>query len=848
MRLVLLIVVAAAAVLGSVLAIPAPAPPMVEADHYEGPADFAPPLIRSPIMRAWQLDPVGKIESASGGNGIPALVRNLMALETSGAVPVCASAKYAEATRRAVAKWNTSLRTSDVVKARNILRYVPGGVFACPAAPWGGSQLANIIVLDTTRARGCAHPGAVACAVPGGIKGDPEFTYVGTTTLFFSEAALATEFTFSGSDAAANELAQRAAIIAHEIGHALGFPHVYEDFLGEPGTGRTRCPGIFPGVPASLAAIMLPGPCASADLTSYDHETYRQAYRPGKVTVPTVTNASETTLQVSWDDGDVHVAGAFLVQYRTTAADVLPERWATLKTLSARSAGESSARSAIVFKPVTERTFRIVSATDAFGLHAPRAASISGAVTWKAPAKDLKTYELNVTHGNNGDVSPEGKSSRTEGATVMITASPNSGYVVNGWSASDPSAGNARVTLPASCSGTPTPITCSVTMDGPRHVHVTFKVKPAVTPEPTVAPTTTPKPTPTPTTKPEEPQEETKQCLGHTLTVKASGVGRALGGGTYGRKVVGINEDCPTPTASPTASWNSNTHTFEGWSGACSGTTCSVTMDGPKTVTATFKERTYTFTVTATGGGSASGGGTGYKYNAKASATASWNKTSYVFRGWSGACSGTSATCSTTMTSNKSATASFAKRYCYVTARVGTGSGSVSGGGNVHCGVGSMTVTARASSGYCFSSWGGGLGGENAEQQSTCPKTASTTFTKPVTAVTAIANFKKEPVTYYTLTVTSGSGSGKYKAGTYATAMASEGRCFLGTTYTFKRWSGDSTSTSRVVRLYMSRNKAVTAVYTVGGSCQRSEESVEADDGGGPAWTEAPATEPADDP
>ena len=117
-----------------------------------------------------------------------------------------------------------------------------------------------------------------------------------------------------------------------------------------------------------------------------------------------------------------------------------------------------------------------------------------------------------------------------------------------------------------------------------------------------------------------------------------------------------------------------------------------------------------------------------------------------------------------------------------------------------------------------------------------------------MTAVTAIANFKRAPTVYYTLTVKNGSGSGRYKANTYATATASAGRCFLGRTYTFKRWSGDSTSKSRSIRIYMSRNKAVTAIYTVGPACQNAEGSEQVDDGGGPAWTEAPTTEPPDPP
>ena len=823
---------------------------------------------------------------------------------------------YKEATKDAIAAWNVVAEKDEPIFAYAGTETVSvSGVVSATTANCanydshaGGrtAGLRSVLVRQARLDEDC--PGGLdatvaGCYEPERIRGTQQGgAWVEGTYLGRGEVRLH----------AAGEGNSLAATIAHELGHALGLSHPYEaiqvgrgndagpwkvlgcpdDPGGEHGLkyqhqippfrGQTAIPNLSEPARKLLEAItkaehggamMLPSSACKGDresegrwsyrnkvaLDAYDVSAFSQVYSPAAVTfaADAVRSPVAGKVRVSWTAAHVHAEKGFEVHVKVRSlAPGIDKEWLHVASTAANDVSATFDQPAdttayrVITSATSHATYRVVSLTDAFGSREPLASAISAEVQHKK-AK-LKTYELNVTHGNNGDVSPEGKSSRTEGATVTITASPNSGYVVNGWSASDPSAGNARVTLPASCSGTPTPITCSVTMDGPRHVHVTFKVKPAVTPEPTVTPTTTPKPTPTPTPKPEEPTEETKQCLGHTLTVKASGGGRASGGGTYGRKVVGISEDCPTPTASPTASWNSNTHTFEGWSGACSGTTCSVTMDGPKSVTAHFAERTYAFTVTATGtGGSVSGGGTDYKYNAKASASASWNKTSYVFRGWSGACSGTSATCSTTMTSNKSATASFAKRYCYVTARVGTGSGSVSGGGNVHCGVGSATIKASASAGYCFDDWGGGLGqlGQNdVIVPNTCTTDASVTIPKPATAVTVIANFKKEPVTYYTLTVTGGSGSGRYKANTYATASASAGRCFLGTTYTFKRWSGDSTSTSRTVRLYMNRNKAVTAVYTVGGSCQLSEESVEGDDGGGPAWTEAPTTEPADDP
>ncbi len=70
----------------------------------------------------------------------------------------------------------------------------------------------------------------------------------------------------------------------------------------------------------------------------------------------------------------------------------------------------------------------------------------------------------------------------------------------------------------------------------------------------------------------------------------------------------------------------------------------------------------------------------------------------------------------------------------------------------------------------------------------------------------------------YTLTVVGGSGGGSSLEGTWATASAPAGKCFPGTACIFKRWTGDSTSTSRTIRLHMNGNKSVTATFTVAGN------------------------------
>ena len=80
-------------------------------------------------------------------------------------------------------------------------------------------------------------------------------------------------------------------------------------------------------------------------------------------------------------------------------------------------------------------------------------------------------------------------------------------------------------------------------------------------------------------------EEEERMVLSHTLTATAGEGGSVTPDGTTthgeGAEVALV------------ASWNDATHSFSGWGGDCEGTasTCELTMDGPKTVTAMFVER-----------------------------------------------------------------------------------------------------------------------------------------------------------------------------------------------------------------------------------------------------------------
>ena len=222
---------------------------------------------------------------------------------------------------------------------------------------------------------------------------------------------------------------------------------------------------------------------------------------------------------------------------------------------------------------------------------------------------------------------------------------------------------------------------------------------------------------------------------------------------------------------------------------------------------------TYTLTVTADTGGTPSGGGS---KTARTTATArvAWNNVQYQFTSWTGTCSRTStstssATCSVFMSANKSVHANLSKRTCTIKAVAGTG-GSVSGGGSVHCGVGSTTVRATASVGYCFTSWSTALGASTSVAgQSTCTVSSSRTATRPTTARTYTAKFT---ATNYTLTVNRGTGSGSYPARSYARISADAWICQFGTVYNFSGWTG-TTLTARTVRVYMNRDRTITANF-----------------------------------
>ena len=160
------------------------------------------------------------------------------------------------------------------------------------------------------------------------------------------------------------------------------------------------------------------------------------------------------------------------------------------------------------------------------------------------------TYTLTTSEGQNGSIDPApGAHGYNGGASVTVTATPDSGYRVASWG--------------GDCSGTAT--TCVLTMNADKTASVTF--------------------------------EFDQYTL--TTSVGANGsIDPAASTHTYstGTSV--------TVTATP-----DNRYRIASWGGDCaatpaSDTTCDLTMDGNKTASATFELDQYTLTTSVGSNGS----------------------------------------------------------------------------------------------------------------------------------------------------------------------------------------------------------------------------------------------------
>ncbi len=224
-------------------------------------------------------------------------------------------------------------------------------------------------------------------------------------------------------------------------------------------------------------------------------------------------------------------------------------------------------------------------------------------------------------------------------------------------------------------------------------------------------------------------------CGGGTLSTGVSPVGGGTVTGTGGLSCSSATctQDYNVASA-PLISLSANPapgYAFTGWSGgvcAGQGSSCSFQMTGDATAYATFAPYSYLLTVGISGSGTVSGNGIScpgtcskyFDYPTEVTLTATPG-TGYHFVGWTDACSG-AGSCTMTMNSAKSVTATFSPNTYAVGVAIAGGSGSISGSGlncpgtcQANYTYGDPSIfTATPSAGYAFDHWTGACDNQGA--------------------------------------------------------------------------------------------------------------------------------------
>ena len=198
-----------------------------------------------------------------------------------------------------------------------------------------------------------------------------------------------------------------------------------------------------------------------------------------------------------------------------------------------------------------------------------------------------------------------------------------------------------------------------------------------------------------------------------------------------------------------------NGFTFSGWAGACSGSgNCNVTLDGDKTVSATFTTtpQTRTLTVNRSGSGTIASSPAGISCGSSCKGTFTAGTTvrlaptadaGHRFNGWSDGCTGTGE-CVVTLVNDQTVSAQFVEvpgaKHLLKVAKVPNGlvtsdpNGIYCGGKEKACTalLSSVTLTAYPTPGYAVSGWVGcpGSQGPICSLTLTQPTKVKAVFTK----------------------------------------------------------------------------------------------------------------------
>ncbi|MDD7913211.1 InlB B-repeat-containing protein [Polaribacter ponticola] len=364
-----------------------------------------------------------------------------------------------------------------------------------------------------------------------------------------------------------------------------------------------------------------------------------------------------------------------------------------------------------------------------------------------------RTLTINATNGTVATNPNPTNGTYDEGTVVGLTATPAAGYQFDGWSG-DASGATASV---------------NVTMDGDKTITATFSL------------------------------------IQRTLTINATN-GTVVTNpnptnGTYDNgTVVGL-------TATPAAGYQ-----FDGWSGDASGATASVnvTMDGDKTITATFSLIQRTLTINATNGTVVTNPNptNGTYDNGTVVGLTATPAAGYQFDGWSGDASGATASVNVTMDADKTITATFSliQRTLTINATNGTVVTNPNPTNGTYDNGTVVGLTATPAAGYQFDGWSGDASGATASVNVTmdADKTVTATFSQiqRILNVTVVGNG--------TVTLASGSSpNGTHADGTVLSLIATAASGFG-----FTEWSGDANGTTNPLSVTMDADKNITVTFS----------------------------------
>lgn len=340
------------------------------------------------------------------------------------------------------------------------------------------------------------------------------------------------------------------------------------------------------------------------------------------------------------------------------------------------------------------------------------------------------------------------------GSSYTLTATPDAGYIFQGWS--------------GDCSGTGT---CTLTADAPHTASARF---------------------------------------GPWLTVTTVGGGDVTSvpaGITCGANAICTNpfplDSSVTMTATPEPGY-----VFGGWSDACTGVlSCTIVMSGDQAVTANFSPA---LTVTILGNGSVTSSPAGIDCGATCSVEFPFQSTvtlapspgaDFVFGGWSGACSGTGS-CTVTMDQPRAVGVIFLELFT-LTVQHTVGGSVMSTPSGIICGAACITdfpdgtpvgLTATPEPGFIFAGWSGACTGAGACAFSlTADATATATF-QPILSVTVAAGSGSATSEPAGITCSSGTCTAAFPLDTIVslTPTPSAG-------WAFRRWNGDCTGSGSCV-------------------------------------------------